>query len=109
MRRIALFTSSSRRFGNHFLSVLVAFSFQMGLGAAMVVETAREISLAYDVDVVVAGGSLAGVEAARAAADRALGVTPTALGVTPTPLIPLKKSGDTCCQALPEALCRELC
>jgi hypothetical protein len=34
-----------------------------------VVETAREIPLAYDVDVVVAGGSLAGVEAACAAAD----------------------------------------
>jgi hypothetical protein len=41
----------------------------MGVGAEGVVETAREIPLVYDVDVVVAGGSLAGVEAACAAAD----------------------------------------
>jgi len=49
-------------------SVIAALSV-MSIGAAGVVETAREIPLAYDVDVVVAGGSLAGVEAACAAAD----------------------------------------
>ena len=43
---------------------------QMGSAAAMVVESAREVPLAYDVDVVVAGGSLAGVEAACAAAEQ---------------------------------------
>ena len=37
--------------------------------ADVVVEMAKELPLAYDVDVVVAGGSLAGVEAACAAAD----------------------------------------
>ncbi len=36
----------------------------------LVTESARELPLAYDVDVVVAGGSLAGVEAACAAADQ---------------------------------------
>ena len=45
------------------------FALQMGAGAEGVVETAREIPLAYDVDVVIAGGSVAGVEAACAAAD----------------------------------------
>jgi len=37
---------------------------------AVVLEAATELPLAYDVDVVVAGGSLAGVEAACAAADQ---------------------------------------
>ena len=46
----------------------------MGSAAATVVETAREIPLAYDVDVVVAGGSLAGVEAACAAAEQGASV-----------------------------------
>jgi len=52
-----------------FLSLFVTFALQMGVGAEGVVEAAKELPLAYDVDVVVAGGSLAGVEAACAAAD----------------------------------------
>ena len=52
-----------------FLSIFVPFAFQLAAGAEGVVETAKELPLAYDVDVVVAGGSLAGVEAACAAAD----------------------------------------
>ena len=39
-----------------------------------VLETATKLPLAYDVDVVVAGGSLAGVEAASAAADQGAAV-----------------------------------
>jgi len=52
-----------------FLSIFAVFAFQVSAGAEGVVETAKEMPLAYDVDVVVAGGSLAGVEAACAAAD----------------------------------------
>jgi len=52
-----------------FLSLFVTFALQMGVGAEGVVEAAKELPLAYDVDVVVAGGSLAGVEAACSAAD----------------------------------------
>ena len=52
-----------------FLSIFVPLAFQLGVSAGVLVEAAREIPLAYDVDVVVAGGSLAGVEAACAAAD----------------------------------------
>jgi flavin-dependent dehydrogenase len=52
----------------HVMTLIIAFAFQMAWGAETVLETAKEIPLAYDVDVVVAGGSLAGVEAACAAA-----------------------------------------
>ena len=51
------------------LFMVAAFSIQMRAGAEVIVETAKELPLAYDVDVVVAGGNLAGVEAACAAAD----------------------------------------
>ncbi|WP_168442139.1 FAD-dependent oxidoreductase [Pontiella desulfatans] len=52
-----------------FLSIFATLAFQVGASAEGVIETAKEIPLAYDVDVVVAGGSVAGVEAACAAAD----------------------------------------
>jgi flavin-dependent dehydrogenase len=74
MREIALFTLSPSRLESFFLSFFVAFSFQMVAGAEVVVEMAGEIPLAYDVDVVVAGGSLAGVEAACAAAEQGASV-----------------------------------
>jgi len=74
MRQIALSTLSPSRLGSFFLSFFVAFSFQIVAGAEVVVETAGEIPLAYDVDVVVAGGSLAGVEAACAAAEQGASV-----------------------------------
>ena len=70
----ALFRSIPNRLKGGFLSILVAVSCQMGSGAEMVIETSREIPLAYDVDVVVAGGSLAGVEAACAAAEHGASV-----------------------------------
>jgi len=60
------------------LSVGVSMASEGGLAASQprnsVVEAATELPLAYDVDVVVAGGSLAGVEAACAAADQGAGV-----------------------------------
>jgi len=49
---------------------LALFATPASVPAEAVTESAREIPLAYDVDVVVAGGSLAGVEAACAAADQ---------------------------------------
>lgn len=54
---------------NGVLSIFAVFAFQMGAHAQGVVESAKELPLAYDVDVVVAGGSVAAVEAACAAAD----------------------------------------
>ena len=74
MRKIDSSTLSPGRLGSFFLSFFVAFSFQIVAGAEVVVETAGEIPLAYDVDVVVAGGSLAGVEAACAAAEQGASV-----------------------------------
>lgn len=53
---------------------ILLFAGLTSLSAQVITESAREIPLAYDVDVVVAGGSLAGVEAACAAAGQGAAV-----------------------------------
>ncbi len=56
------------------VSSIVLFASLTPLSAQVVTESAHEIPLAFDVDVVVAGGSLAGVEAACAAAEQGASV-----------------------------------